>query len=126
MENGRQKQQQVVSMHTYPESRTCSRTNHPAEKCWRGARRLYVSKGIHRMPNPLTPRDMRETSTMWSDNTSTSDQLTSRKTDSKNLILPRLQIHDHMSVRRCVKTDPAIVKYNQFLQDTNGKPYDVW
>ena len=40
--------------------------------------------------------------------------------------MPRLQIHDYMSVRQYVISDPPIIKYSQTIKDTKGIPTVVW
>ena len=44
----------------------------------------------------------------------------------QKLILPRLQIHDYISVRQYVISDPPTIKYSQKIQDTKGIPTVVW
>ena len=40
--------------------------------------------------------------------------------------MPRLQIHDYMSVRQYVISDPSIINYSQRIEDTKGIPTVVW
>ena len=40
--------------------------------------------------------------------------------------MPRLQIHDYMSVRQYVISDPPIINYSQRIEDTKGIPTVVW
>ena len=70
---------------TYPECPTCSQTNHPTEKCWRGA-------GAHLRPE-RTRQDTNNAETSGDEVTSTkndktttssSGQSTSKKPESKN------------------------------------------
>ena len=44
----------------------------------------------------------------------------------KKIILPRLQLHDYMSSRQNVGSDPPTIKYRQFIEDTNGNQSVVW
>ena len=44
----------------------------------------------------------------------------------QDLILPRLQLHDYMSVRQYVISDPPIINYSQRIEDTKGIPTVVW
>ena len=44
----------------------------------------------------------------------------------QKLILPRLQIHEYMSVRQYVISDPPIIIYSQKIEDTKGIPTVVW
>ena len=70
---------------TYPECPTCKKTNHPAERCWKGA-------GAHLRPKRTRPEDKavetsgNEKSSKKTTNpeTTPSGQSTSRKTDPKN------------------------------------------
>ena len=70
---------------TYPECPTCKKTNHPAERCWKGA-------GAHLRPKRTRPEDKAdetsgdEKSSKKSPNseTTSSGQSSSRQTDSKN------------------------------------------
>ena len=70
---------------TYPECPTCKKTNHPAERCWKGA-------GAHLRPKRTRPEDKAdetsgdEKSSKKSSNpeTTPSGQPNSRKADSKN------------------------------------------
>ena len=70
---------------TYPECPTCKKTNHPAERCWKGA-------GANLRPKRIRPEDKAdetsgdEKSSKKSTNseTTSSGQSNSRKTDSKN------------------------------------------
>ena len=55
-----------------------------------------------------------------------SSQSNTKTTDPKNVILPRLQIHDYMSVRQYVISDPPTIKYSQKIKDTKGIPTSVW
>ena len=43
---------------TYPECPTCSKSNHPAEKCWRGAGATFVQKEIDKTP-PKIPSPLK-------------------------------------------------------------------
>ena len=40
--------------------------------------------------------------------------------------MPRLQIHDYISVRQYVISDLSIINYSQRIEDTNGIPTVVW
>ena len=40
--------------------------------------------------------------------------------------MPRLQLHDYMSVRQYVKSDPPIITFRQYIKDTNGPPSVFW
>ena len=40
--------------------------------------------------------------------------------------MPRLQIHDYMSVRQYVISDPPIINYSQRIEDTKGILTVVW
>ena len=79
--NGKKPQRQ-----TYPECPTCSKTNHPAEKCWRGA-------GAHLRPKRNRQDSSKDTEPSEDEGnrtknekptTSTSNQSNLKKTDSKN------------------------------------------
>ena len=82
---------------TYPECPTCKKTNHPAERCWKGA-------GAYLRPKRTRPEDKAdetsgvEKSSKKSTNTETtsSGQSNSRKADSKNLFR-----HDSKYPTRC-------------------------
>ena len=78
--NGKKPQRQ-----TYPECPTCSKTNHPAEKCWRRAgahlrpKRNRKDSNDTEPPEDVNPRTKTEKPT-----TSSSGQSTSKKPESKN------------------------------------------
>ena len=40
--------------------------------------------------------------------------------------MPRLQIHDYMSVRQYVISDPPIITFRHYIKDTTGTPSVVW
>ena len=40
--------------------------------------------------------------------------------------MPRLQIHDYLSVRQFVLSEPRTIKFRQSIKDTNGTPFLVW
>ena len=40
--------------------------------------------------------------------------------------MPRLQIHDSMSVRQYVISDPPIITFRHYIKDTTGTPSVVW
>ena len=70
---------------TYPECPTCNKTNHPAEKCWRGAGAHLRPKHIRKDSNDTEPpRDEDTRTENEKPTTSTSDQSNSKKPDSKN------------------------------------------
>ena len=70
---------------TYPECGTCGKTNHPEERCWKGA-------GAHLRPKRNKPNDNSDETKSesqsqkqgTSQNQSTSGQSTSKQPDSKN------------------------------------------
>ena len=112
---------------TYPPCGTCGKKNHSTERCWQGA-------GGHLSPKrPQTEQKDANVSTSEGKPKTTSgsaatssSQSNTKKTDSKKLILPRLQIHDYMSVRQYVISDPPIINYSQRIEDTKGIPTVVW
>ena len=78
--NGKKPQRQ-----TYPECPTCSKTNHPAEKCWRGAGAHLRPKRNRKDPNDTELREDESTHTKTEKpTTSSSGQSTSKKPESKN------------------------------------------
>ena len=113
---------------TYPPCDTCGKKNHPTERCWQGA-------GAHLRPkknrnddknNDDSKEDKKPKKANSNNETSSSSQSPSKKLESKKLILPRLQIHDYMSVRQNVISDPPIINLRQYVKDTNGTPSVVW
>ena len=111
----------------YPPCDTCGNKNHSTERCWQGA-------GAHLRPKrPQTEQKDANASTSEGKPKTTSDsaatnssQSNTKKTNSKKLILPRLQIHDYMSVRQYVISDPTIINYSQRIEETKGIPTVVW
>ena len=78
--NGKKPQRQ-----TYPECPTCSKTNHPAEKCWRGAGAHLRPKWNRKDSNDTEPPEDENTRTKTEKHTtSSSGQSTSKKPESKN------------------------------------------
>ena len=70
---------------TYPECPTCNKTNHPAEKCWRGAGVHLRPKRNRKDSNDTEPPQDEDTRTKnEKPTTSTSGQSNSKKPDSKN------------------------------------------
>ena len=49
-----------------------------------------------------------------------------QKARVKKLISPRLKIHDYMSVRQNVLSDPPIINIRQYIKDTSGIPSVFW
>ena len=76
--NGKKSQRQ-----TYPECPTCSKTNHPAEKCWRGAGAHLRPKRIRQDSKDTEPSEDENTRTKTEKpTTSSSGQSTSKKPES--------------------------------------------
>ena len=70
---------------TYPECPTCSKTNHPAEKCWRGAgAHLRPKRNRHDSKNTEPSEDEGTLTKIEKSTTSTPGQSNSKKPDPKN------------------------------------------
>ena len=71
---------------TYPECPTCSKTNHPAEKCWRGAgAHLRPKRNRQDSSKDTEPSEDEGTRTKnEKSTTSSSGQSNSKKPESKN------------------------------------------
>ena len=90
----------------YPKCATCDKTNHPAERCWKGA-------GAHLKPKNLKIDDGK------TDNASTSQgdrnkQTTSILKNPKTLDSPRLFLNDKLRVRQCIVSDHFTVFYTEY------------
>ena len=91
----------------YPKCPTCDKTNHPAERCWKGA-------GAH-----LKPKNLKLEDTTVADKSTSQEDV--KKTnhvnlkDSKKLDLPRLQINAKLRVRQYIISDPPNIYYTQYF-----------
>ena len=104
----------------------CRKRNHPTERRWQGA-------GAH-LPLKRTRHDEKAKDESNHEGNSRS-LITTKfhpqanpllKSLSQKLISSRLQIHDLMSVRQNVISDPPMINFCQYIKDTNGTPSVVW
>ena len=77
----------------YPKCPTCDKTNHPAERCWKGA-------GAHLKPKNLKLDNSNSDDTAMSQDDSTNKATTSILKNSKLLDLPRLHNNEKLRVRQ--------------------------
>ena len=101
--------------------------NHPTERCWQGAvahLRPKRTQTEQKYTNVSNSEGKHKTASH--SEAANSSQSNIKKTDRKKLILPRFQIHDYMSVRQYVVSDPPTIKYSQKIKDTKGIPTVVW
>ena len=121
--NGKKPQRPI-----YPNCPTCGIKNHPVERCWKGA-------GAHLRPKRTHTDDTADDNS--GEKRHLRGQVPQRQTLLANqvfadlirktkLILPRLQIHDYMSVRQHVISDPPMITFRHYIKDTNGTPSVVW
>ena len=93
----------------YPKCPTCDKTNHPAERCWKGA-------GAHLKPKNLKLED----TTTTTDQSTSQDDIKNKQTNNvnfkepKKLAVPRLQINDKLRVRQYIISDPSNVHYTEY------------
>ena len=92
----------------YPKCPTCDKTNHPAERCWKGA-------GAHLKPKNLKLDNSKpEETTMSQDDSNNSKATTSILKNPKKLDLPRLNISEKLRVRQYIISDPRMVYYTEY------------
>ena len=88
----------------YPKFPTCDQTNHPAERCWKGA-------GAHLMPKNLKLDIFKSEETSMSQDDSNDKPTTSI---FKKLDLPRLRFNDNLRVRHNIIFDPSTFYYTEY------------
>ena len=103
----------------YPKCPTCDKTNHPAERCWKGA-------GAHLKPKNLKLEDSRtdEASTSKNDAQNKTNNFYSEK--PKKLDLPRLQFNEKLRVRQYIISDPSNIYYTENYTSLKEKLSAVW
>ena len=111
---------------TYPPCDTCGKKNHSTERCWQSA-------DAHLRPKSpqAEQKDANASTSEGKPKQPVTRQLLIQafqyqKDRFKKLILTRLQIHDYMSFRQYVISDPPIIKYSHEIEDTKGIPTLVW
>ena len=112
---------------TYPPCDTCGKKNHPTEKGWQGAGKHLRPKrtGYDEKANDDS-NDEGKPKKSNNNEDSSSSQSSFKKSKSKKLSSPRLQIHDYLLVRQYVISDPPMITFHQCIKDTNGTPSVVW
>ena len=100
----------------YPKCPTCDKTNHTAERCWKGA-------GAHLKPKNLKLDNSKiEETTTSPDDSNTNEATTSILKKSKKLDLPRLHNKEKLRVRQYIISDPPTVFYTEhysFLKNSS-------
>ena len=100
----------------YPKCPTCDKTNHPAERCWKGA-------GAHLKPKNLKLEDITVADTSNNQEDAKNKQTTSILKKPKRLDLPRLQINEKLRVRQYIISDPSNIYYTEYyttLKETSS------
>ena len=97
----------------YPKCPTCDKTNHPAERCWKGAGAQFKPKNLK-----LEDTTAADTSTSRDDATKNFNVEKPKKLD-----LPRLQINEKLRVRQYIISDPSNINYTEYntsLKETSS------
>ena len=103
----------------YPKCPTCDKTNHPAERCWKGA-------GAHLKPKNLKMEDAKQDNTSPSQSETNNKQTTSILKKPKKLDLPRLQFDTKLRVRQYIISDPSTVFYTEYYSPLKGISSTDW
>ena len=103
----------------YPKCPTCDKTNHPAERCWKGA-------GAHLKPKNLKMEDAKQDNTSPSQSETNNKRTTSILKKPKKLDLPRLQFDTKLRVRQYIISDPSTVFYTEYYSPLKGISSTDW
>ena len=101
----------------YPKCPTCDKTNHPAERCWKGA-------GADLKPKNLKLEDTTAADMSTSKEDAKNTQPTSEK--PKKLDSPRLQFNEKLRVRQYIISDPSNVYYTEYYTSLKETPSTDW
>ena len=103
----------------YPKCPTCDKTNHPAERRWKGT-------GAHLKPKNLKLDNSKTEETTKGQDDSNNKPTTSILKNPKKLDVPRLHFNEKLRVRQYIISDPSTVYYTEHYSSLNENSSADW